>query len=358
VQNSDNQAPLLRNQLDLEALVTRSAPTPPGLLPLEDRFRKALSLGGTFANPILPAPSADPWVVYHEGFYYYCESRQHGAIYVRKASSFINFSQVAPVMVWNAPVFGANSKSIWAPELHHIQGKWYIYYAADDGLNENHRMWVLESDDPLGPYVCRGALETSGWAIDGTVLQHQNGSLYFLWSGWPGKENGRQNLYVAPMRNPWTLSDSRVLLAQPENSWECVDMPICEGPQILKNNGRTFLVYSASGSWTVDYCLGLMELTGTDPLNTSHWQKKGCVFQKTGQAWGLGHCSFVKSPDGTEDWIIYHAKSKRKKGWNDRNVRAQKFGWNADGLPHFGEPIIAGVPIPAPSSLVVRDIGI
>jgi GH43 family beta-xylosidase len=261
-------------------------------------------------------------------------------------------------MVWNAPAFGPNAKSLWAPELHHIQGKWYIYYAADDGLNENHRMWVLESSDPMGPYFCRGALETSGWAIDGTVLQHTNGALYFVWSGWPAKENGQQNLYIAPMRNPWTLSSSRTLLAQPEHSWERVDMAICEGPQILQNNGRTFLIYSASGSWTVDYCLGLMELEGNDPLNTSHWSKKGCIFQKTAQVWGIGHCSFVKSPDRTEDWIVYHAKSKRKKGWNDRNVRAQKFGWTAEGLPCFGEPISAGVSLAAPSGLMINEVGL
>jgi len=219
-------------------------------------------------------------------------------------------------------------------------------------------MWVLEANDPFGPYVCRGALETSGWAIDGTILRQPNGALYFVWSGWPGRENGQQNLYIAPMRNPWTLSGPRVLLAQPEHSWECVDMAICEGPQILQNEGRTFLVYSASGSWTVDYCLGLMELEGDDPLNTSSWQKKGCVFKKTSQVWGIGHCSFVKSPDGTENWIVYHAKSKKKKGWADRNVRTQQFGWTEEGLPCFGEPTPVGHPMAAPSGLLAGEVGI
>lgn len=349
---------MLQNKLNLEAVATRNGGTAPGVITLEDRFRTALSPGGTFANPILPSPSADPWVMQHEGWYYYCESRHQDAIYIRKSRNFIHLNQDPGVMVWSAPAFGANSKSLWAPELHFIQGKWYIYYAADDGLNENHRMWVLEASDPFGPYVCRGALETDTWAIDGTILEGPGGSLYCVWSGWPGRVNGQQNLYIAPMHNPWTLSGPRVLLAQPEHAWESIDMAICEGPQILRNNGRTFIIYSASGSWTVDYCLGMIELTGTDPINPAHWEKKGCVFKKTERVWGLGHCSFVKSPDGSEDWIVYHAKSKRKKGWNDRNVRAQKFTWTSDGLPHFGEPTPAGTHLPIPSGLFRGGFGI
>jgi GH43 family beta-xylosidase len=333
---------------------------PSGVLSLEDRFRRALVPGATFKNPILPAPSADPWVIFHEGYYYYCESRHQDTIWVRRSRSLTDLNQHEGTMVWSAPAFGANSKSLWAPELHFIEGKWYIYYAADNGLNENHRMWVLESvtSDPTGPYRSRGCLETDGWAIDGTVLTMPDGALYFVWSGWPGANNGQQNLYIAPMSNPWTLSGKRVLLATPEHAWECVDMAICEGPQILKNDGKVFIIYSASGSWTVDYCLGLLEFKGGNPAAASNWQKRGCVFCRTDEVWGLGHCSFVKSPDGAEDWIVYHAKSKRKKGWNDRNVRAQKFTWRQDGLPDFGTPIPAGTPLPVPSGHTPVEVGI
>ena len=160
------------------------------------------------------------------------------------------------------------------------------------------------------------------------------------------------------MSNPWTVSGERVLIAQPDHSWECVDMAICEGPQILKNDGRIFVVYSASGSWTEDYCLGLLELTSRDPLKAGAWKKHGCVFSKSDYVWGIGHCSFVKSPDGFEDWIVYHAKSKRKKGWNDRNVRAQRFTWTEGGLPDFGVPVPAGVSMPVPSGHTPVEVGI
>ena len=293
-------------------------------------------------------------MVYHEGFYYYAESRNQHSLHIMKARSPVEIGKDEGEMIWEAPMVGGNSKAVWAPELHRLNGKWYIYYAADNGLNENHRMWVLESlsDDPQGGYRCRGSMETGGWAIDGTVLTMDDGQMYFIWSGWPGEVNGLQNLYIAPMSNPWTLSGPRVLLASPEQDWECVDMPICEGPQILKKNGKVFLIYSASGSWTVDYCLGMLAFKGGNVLDAGNWQKCGQVFKKTDSVLGTGHCSFVTSPDGREDWILFHTKTKYKKGWNDRNVHAQPFTWTEDGFPHFGTPIAAGVPIEVPSGQI------
>jgi GH43 family beta-xylosidase len=258
---------------------------------------------------------------------------------------------VQEARVWTAPVLGPNSNAVWAPELHRINDRWYIYYAADDGLNENHRMWVLESvtDDPMGAYRCKGCLETGGWAIDLTVVD-RNGELYAIWSGWPGAVNGRQNLYIAPMSNPWTVAAGRTLLATPEHAWEKVEMDICEGPQVLQRHGKLFVIYSASGSWTADYCLGMLEFTGGEILNSKNWKKwETPVFQKNAKVWGIGHCSFVQSPDGMEDWVIFHAKSRKRAGWNDRNVHAQRFTWTEAGHPYFGQPIASGINLPAPS---------
>ena len=352
---------MLHHDSDGAALArSMGQPHQTGALPLQDRFRRSLPPGTTFKNPILPAPSADPWVILHEGSYYSCESRRQNSIWVRKAKCLTELRNDEGSMIWSAPALGANSNSVWAPELHLIEGKWYIYYAADDGLNENHRMWVLEglTNDPAGPYRCRGSFETSGWAIDGTVLKTPDGTLYYVWSGWPGKENGQQYLYIAPMTNPWTLGAERTCIAKPDHPWECVEMAICEGPQVLQRDGRTFIIYSASGSWSEDYCLGMLELTGADPLQPGNWKKHGCVFCKTDYVWGIGHCSFVKSQDGTEDWIIYHAKTKRKSGWNDRNVRAQRFTWTEDGLPDFGSPIPTSRSIAVPCGSAAAVVGL
>ena len=115
-------------------------------------------------------------------------------------------------------------------------------------------------------------------------------------------------------------------------------MPICEAPQVLRNEGKIFIIYSASGSWTEDYCLGLLTNKTADVLNPAVWEKRGPVFQKTEHVWGLGHCSFVKSRCLTQDWILYHSKSSKRRGWEDRDVHAKQFHWTPDGFPDFGVP--------------------
>jgi GH43 family beta-xylosidase len=297
-------------------------------------------------------------MIFHGGFYYYCESRDKRSIWLRRARTIHGIGQDPGVCVWNAPARGGNTNNVWAPELHLLDGRWFIYYAADDGNNRNHRMWVLEAEgsDPCSRYRCRGSLDTGGWAIDGTILSLESDRRFFVWSGWPGKRNGQQNLYVAPMANPVTISGPRVLVATPDQPWERVAMPICEGPQVLKRNGDIFIVYSASGSWTPDYCLGLLHNRTLDVLNPAAWAKYGPVFKKTDQVWGVGHCSFVKSLCQSEDWMIYHSKSSLRPGWEDRDVHAKPFTWNSQGFPEFGAPLPRTNPLTATLSTRPRQV--
>jgi GH43 family beta-xylosidase len=298
-----------------------------------DRVARALR------NPILPAPAQDPQITWIDGRYYYCESSEHG-IFLRSSEDFVDLAQAPRVRVWLPPQAGPCSRNIWAPELHLIDGRCYIYFAADDGNNANHRMWVLESEEgkPSGRFNLVGQMETAGWAIDGTTFVGPDHKRYFVWSGWPGRTDGQQYLYISRMSSPTRLEGQRVVIGKPTQSWERRGMPICEGPQILRRGGRTCLVYSASASWTADYCLGLMVHDGGDLMNPSNWRKEGQVFGRNQHAWGVGHCGFLTTPEG-EDWIFYHAKTKFRPGWTDREVRAQPYSWDHDGLPFFGEPV-------------------
>jgi GH43 family beta-xylosidase len=294
-----------------------------------------------FRNPIVSS-GADPWVILHEGTYYYCYSRSD-MVAVKKAKRLQDIDLERHRFVWNPTPGEAYSRELWAPELHYLEGKWYIYVAADDGKNENHRMYVLEgtTQNPQDPFTLVGKIAdpSDRWAIDGTVLTIE-GKLFFIWSGWEGSENVRQNLYIAPMSNPWTISGERVLISESEYDWEKVGVPLVnEGPEVLKHGGRTFVIYSASGSWTDEYCLGQLELVASNPLDKKSWVKKPTpVFSSTASVFGPGHSSFTTSADGTEDWIVYHAAKYRGAGWN-RDVRAQRFGWTSDGEPDFGSPL-------------------
>jgi GH43 family beta-xylosidase len=313
-----------------------------------------------FANPIYDG--ADPYVVRHGEAYYSCNTGPGGCIEVWKSNSLIERGERA--VVWSPPRSGWNRAEVWAPELHFVRGRWYIYYAASDGQNKNHRMGVLRStgEDAQGAYSDLGQMYTGDdlagqsdnrWAIDGTVLE-LNRQLYFIWSGWED-DRDIQYLYIARMSDPATISSSRVKLCENNTHlWEHVghdrnQRGLHEGPAILQRNGRVILVYSASGSWQHSYKLGMLTMReNADPMNPASWTKHPKpVFESTQDVFGVGHCSFTTSVDGQEDWMLFHSKNSRADGW-DRKVHAQRFDWSSSGLPIFGKPIGKGQAIDMP----------
>jgi GH43 family beta-xylosidase len=305
----------------------------------------------TLTNPVAPR-GQDPWIVRDGGLYHYCYSHR-GRIWVNSRRTIQEAVQLTGTPVWRTDRGKAYSRELWAPELHKLGGQWYIYVAADDGRNENHRMYVLQSQTAgsAGPYDFKGKIADASdkWAIDGTVMQYKE-RLYFIWSGWEGDTNVQQNLYIASMSDPLSIDGPRSLISKPECDWEKIGQPLVnEGPEVLEHEGDVFIIYSASGSWTDDYCLGQLRLTGDDPLDPSAWEKKKTpVFGSTATVFAPGHASFTRSPDGTEDWIVYHAARHQGAGWN-RNVRMQRFTWDLQGNPCFGYPVSENVEIAAPS---------
>ncbi|MEJ7691477.1 glycoside hydrolase family 43 protein [Daejeonella sp.] len=319
-----------------------------------------LAAQDSFKNPI--ADGADPWVIKSGEYYYTCRSKA-GQIMVSKSKKL---TEIGPAkVVWKSPVKSWNSKTVWAPELHQIGKKWYIYYAAGQSGPPfiYQRSGVLESvtDDPQGEYVDKGMLKTGDdnadpsktiWAIDLTVTSI-NGKLYAAWSGWERNattDKTSQHLYIARMSNPVTISSQRVKISSPDQPWERGGpLDLNEGPQFLKNKGNTFIIYSARESWTPEYRLGQLKLKDSTRviLDAKNWIKSGPVFQGTPQVLGTGHASFTTSPDGKEWWIFYHSKKESSPGWN-RDLRLQQFSWDAKGNPVFGIPVVAGTLIKKP----------
>ncbi len=334
----------------------------------------------TFINPIAGIP--DPWIIQHQGAYYVCKAHYNG-INVSKSDKLTKINPTKAI--WTAPKDNGtikpwNTSHIWAPELHFIDGSWYVYYAAGRPIEESggsykmQRTGVLRSKtaDPLGEYEDMGMLYTGDnyvagivptvdntcYAIDMGVLKIEN-KLYAVWSGTISKETGGdQRIYIAEMSNPWTICSNRVQISQPDQSWELVSGKVNEGPAFLQHDGKVFVVYSCNGSWTKDYRLAYLMLNiGDDPLNPSNWKKSpNAVFYRCDDTVnedgvnGVGHCSFTKSPDGTEDWIVYHVKNRNHGSYETgRSTFMQRFTWNADGTPNFGTPVGWGEPIVVPS---------
>ena len=111
----------------------------------------------TFVNPLLPS-GADPWVTSRNGFYYYMNTTGSN-LTIWKTRSMADLASAEKKVVWQPPANGPYSRDVWAPELHFLRGKWYIYFAADAGTNASHRIWVLENnaEDPLaGEWQMKG----------------------------------------------------------------------------------------------------------------------------------------------------------------------------------------------------------
>ena len=135
------------------------------------------SFGQTFSNPLLPS-GADPWSIHKDGYYYYTHTLQD-SIVIWKTDNLAELKDAEKKTIFVPPPGTLYSKQIWAPEIHFIDGNWYVYFAADDGNNNNHRMYVLEntSGDPMNAnWVLKGKVgdRTNKWAIDGSVFKHKN----------------------------------------------------------------------------------------------------------------------------------------------------------------------------------------
>lgn len=300
---------------------------------------------------------ADPWVYLHtDGYYYFTASvPEYDLIELRRAKSLRALRTAEPVTAWVKHETGPMSDLIWAPELHHIHGKWYLYFAAAksrdivNGLFD-HRMFVLENEstNPLeGEWVEKGQVQTEwdSFALDATVFEHK-GTHYLVWAQKDPSIDGNSNVYIAELENPWTIKLPQVMLTKPEYDWETRGFLVNEGAAVLKRNGHIFITYSASAT-DENYCMGMLCASDdADLLNPASWSKSfRPVFQTNADVnqFGPGHNSFTVNEKG-EDVLIYHARTYTEIEGDplydpNRHARAQVFTWNEEGRPEFGKPL-------------------
>lgn len=301
----------------------------------------------TIVNPIVEQ-RADPWIMRHtDGYYYFTASLpDFSGIPLRRAQTLGELTAAAEKVVWQKRSTGVMSANIWAPELHYIQGKWYLYFAAarEDAIFD-HRMYVLEngSANPLeGEWVEKGQIKTwkESFALDATTFEHEN-RLYYIWAQKDPEIEGNSNLYISEMENPWTLIGPQTMIATPEYTWEKVGFLVNEGPAVMKRNGHIYMTFSASAT-NHNYCIGLLRIDEKeDMLDATHWKKYPQPVLTTNESireYGPGHNSFTTLADGT-DIIVYHARNyKEIEGdplWDpNRHTYIRPFSWQGD-MPVF-----------------------
>ncbi|MCK7553992.1 family 43 glycosylhydrolase [Chitinophaga sedimenti] len=322
-----------------------------------------------FQNPLINASRPDPFVAQKDGYYYFMYTRGNN-IGLRKTTSMSLLANAPESVIWTPPAGTAYSSNIWAPELHFLAGKWYIYFAANDGTGDSHRMFVLENPnaDPMtGTWTFKGKIFDSSdqWAIDGSILT-VGSNMYFIWSGWESTASRyKQYIYLATMSDPWTISGPRVKISSPTNTWEkhepnSIGAGVNEGPIMLQKDASSpvFIIYSASRYTSDNYCLAQIQLkAGGDPTVPADWINKKQVFVRNDSngVYGPGHNGFFTSsytdPNGVvknENWFIYHARSVAATTNGQRAPRMQKLTWNTDGSPNFGVASATGVDMPIP----------
>ncbi|MGD9558097.1 MAG: family 43 glycosylhydrolase [Mangrovibacterium sp.] len=346
----------------------------------QDQKSAAKGPDKTYTNPLLPT-GARPWATWYKNHYYYLQDSDDRII-LWKTADITGLKNAPQKEVW-IPNDKSSASHIWAPEMYRIDGKWYIYFAADDGNTDNHQIYVIEnsSDDPFeGEFVMKGRIATdkeNSWGIHASVFHHQN-KWYLIWSGWQTRrvEAETQCIYIAQMENPWTLASERVLISKPEYEWERqwinpdgskTGYPIYvnEDPQYFytKDKSKVLIYYSASGTWTPYYAVGMLVAdANADLLDPASWKKSDKpVFKQNpdNQVFATGTPCFIPSPDQEEIYFLYQARPTEKEPYGSlpsrdtdtRSPRLQKMSWDENGFPSFGEALSEIDKIAKPSGL-------
>lgn len=306
-------------------------------------------------NEVWIQKRADPYVYKHtDGTYYFTASLpDYDGIALRKADKLFNLKDAPEKMIWKKHDKGIMSFHVWAPELHFIFGKWYIYFAAGD-VDDIWaiRPYVLEcrGDDPFNDeWIEKGMMQCSdedpfsfrAFSLDATVLEN-HGEYYFIWAEKVGVGKQISNLYIARMESATKLSTVQVLLTTPDYDWERVGFWVNEGPAFIKNEGKIYMTYSASETG-VAYCIGMLSADENDDLlDPKSWTKRRMPVLKTSEElkiYGPGHNSFTVNDEG-EPVMIYHARTEAEIVGNplynpNRHAMVMKVKWNESGEPEF-----------------------
>lgn len=321
----------------------------------------------SMAKDFFIADRADPFVIKADDGYYYftasfpmyghTDTEGYDRIILRRAKTIDALLEAAEKCIWCVDESDSAFRFIWAPEIHKINGKWYVLFAASGSENN---VWDIDchiimcnGNDPyndtwkdLGKFTACDGDEFSfrGFSLDMTYFECK-GNHYVAWA----QNGGNSNVYLATVDpvEPWKTTCPAMLLTKPEYDWERVNIPVNEGPAVMIHNGKVFLAFSASATGP-EYCIGLMYAdVNADLMNIESWTKFSEPILSSVDIdgeYGPGHNSFVKDENG--DWCcIYHSRTEscfnKSCGYSHedplydpcRSAHKLKVNWNQHGLP-------------------------
>lgn len=306
-----------------------------------------------FKNPVA-LQRADPFVARaDDGTYYFIATvPEYDRIEIRKSKTINGITNAKPVVVWKKHEKGIMGNHIWAPELHRIQGKWYVYFAAGSAEDKwKIRKYALSnpSEDPTqGTWKEEGEMksEPNIFTLDATTFEHR-GQLYHIWTDRAPLEKTNTSLFIAKMKDPITIDSKQTVITSPEYDWETRGHRVNEGPAVLIRNGKIFVTFSASAT-DANYCIGLLWADeNADLLDAASWHKLPEPVFYTNEKlkrFGPGHNSFTIAEDGKTDLMVYHARDYKDINGEplydpNRHTRVRVLNWTKDGMPDFGQDL-------------------
>ncbi|MFB6639871.1 family 43 glycosylhydrolase [Streptomyces chartreusis] len=280
-------------------------------------------------NPFVDGWYADPDIAIYDGKYWvfptaskpYAEQTHLDAF---SSTDLVHWTKHSNVLT-TADVTWAKY-AVWAPAPVERDGKYYLYFAANDIQNNSQLggIGVAVADRPEGPY--KDALgkplisqfHNGAQPIDQDVFIDDDGQAYMYYGGW----HHNNVVKLDPdMTSLGTFDDgSTYKEITPEN--------YVEGSYMFKRNGKYYLMWS-EGGWTgPDYSVSYaMSDSPTGPF-----QKIDKVLaQDPAVAKGSGHNSIVNVP-GTDTWyIFYHRRPLSESDGNHRQLAYDRMYFNPDG---------------------------
>ena len=323
----------------------------------------ALSARPPRAQPIIVNPlvrqRADAQVFRHsDGWYYLTGSvPEYDRLVLRRSKTIAGLATAEERVLWRHLSAGPLSGFVWAPEMHLVDGRWVMYFAAgpsgggEDVFRIRTHAITCDGDDPMtNQWHLLGQFQMAwdSFNLDSTSFVHR-GIRYFAWAQREAGIDTNSNLYIAPMASALTLAAKPSRLSVPTLDWETRGFKVNEAPAVLARHGRLFMTYSAIAT-DARYCMGMLSVRDdADIMDPAAWTKSQApVFKSSpkNKVWGPGHNSFTVDEQG-RDLLVYHGRDYEKINGDplfdpNRHTRVQPFGYDDDGRPYFGEPVPNG----------------
>lgn len=312
-----------------------------------------------YTNPENIDLIADPFVLRTEDGKYYAygtsDKIQASGYLAWESDDLITWKEVG--VAYMAKRGSWSNRDYWAPEVYYKNGKYYMYYTARDRETKNLGLGVAASDNPYGPFediTNRPIIGEEFAVIDANILMEDGKMyLYYVKDCSTNQINGKNTsqIYGVELSDDMvTFKGEPVLLTTPEQEWEDVpgEWVWNEGPTILKENDRYYLMYSAHPYWDKLYSIGYA--VSDNPLGPFEKYENNPVLTSEIE-WthvsGSGHNSVTKSKDGKEIYSVYHTHMNPEDGGSRRTINIDKLGFREDGTMYINGPSVTPQPLPS-----------